>query len=327
MKIIIEKSDISATMKRAAKVAPQKSTMPIFTHVALDFDGDTLTITANDGVRTYSESVQATGDPGKCTIEAQKLARAVAGMKSGPIEITEGQIKQGRSKLKLGSMPFNDFPQPDYEYAKSTTLMSGQLSEAIAIVAHAMPQKDVRPMLNGIHLTEGFAVATDGHRLAFWEIDYDGPDITIPADSVRQMPDMDGVVSVSDNQIIIDGKGARFSTNLQSGKYPDWRRVVQKEFGATATLNADDLLAALKTAQLGREIGRFEFTTDTLSVVNDNAEAACDLECDKEITTGFNYQYVIDAVMASGLPNVEIQINGMKSSLINGHFVLMPVRI
>ena len=327
MKIIIEKSDISATMKRAAKVAPQKSTMPIFTHVALDFDGEILTITANDGVRTYSESVPATGDPGKCTIEAQKLARAVAGMKSGPIEITEGQIKQGRSKLKLGSMPFNDFPQPDYEYAKSTTLMSGQLSEAIAIVAHAMPQKDVRPMLNGIHLTEGFAVATDGHRMAFWEIDYNGPDITIPADSVRQMPDMKGIVSVSDNQMIIDGNGARFSTSLQSGKYPDWRRVVQKEFGATATVNADDLLAALKTAQIGRDIGRFEFTTDTLSVVNDNAEAACDIECDKNITTGFNYQYVIDAVMASGVPAIEIQINEMKSSLINGHFVLMPVRI
>ena len=327
MKIIIEKSDISATMKRAAKVAPQKSTMPIFTHVALDFDGELLTITANDGVCTYSESVSATGDPGKCAIEAQKLARAVAGMKSGPIEITEGQIKQGRSKLKLESMPFNNFPQPDYEDATATTLTSGQLSEAIAIVAHAMPQKDVRPMLNGIHLTEGFAVATDGHRMAFWEIDYNGPDITIPADSVRQMPDMKGIVSVSDNQMIIDGNGARFSTSLQSGKYPDWRRVVQKEFGATATVNADDLLAALKTAQLGREIGRFEFTTDTLSVVNDNAEAACDLECDKEITTGFNYQYVIDAVMASGLPNVEIQINGMESSLINGHFVLMPVRI
>ena len=51
MKIIIEKSDISATMKRAEKVAPQKSTMPIFTHVALDFDGELLTITANDGDR------------------------------------------------------------------------------------------------------------------------------------------------------------------------------------------------------------------------------------------------------------------------------------
>ena len=327
MKIIIEKSDISATMKRAAKVAPQKSTMPIFTHVALDFDGEILTITANDGVRTYSESVPATGDPGKCTIEAQKLARAITGMKSGPIEITEGQVTQGRSKIKLESMPFDNFPQPDYEEAKETTLHSSHLAGAIAIVAHAMPQKDVRPMLNGIHLTEGFAVATDGHRLAFWEIDYDGPDITIPADSVRQMPDMDGVVSVSDNQMIIDGKGARFSTNLQSGKYPDWRRVIQKEFVATATINADDLIAAMKTAQLGREFGSFEFTTDTLSVVNDNAEAVCDIECGSEITTGFNYQYVIDAVSVSGLPSVEIQINEMRSSLINGHFVLMPVRI
>ena len=327
MKIIIEKSDISATMKRAAKVAPQKSTMPIFTHVALDFDGELLTITANDGVRTYSESVPATGDPGKCTIEAQKMARAITGMKSGPIEITEGQVKQGRSKIKLESMPFENFPQPDYEDATVTALQSSQLVSAIAIVAHAMPQKDVRPMLNGIHLTQGFAVATDGHRMAFWEIDYDGPDITIPADSVRQMPDMDGVVSVSDNQLIIDGKGSRFSTSLQSGKYPDWRRVIQKEFVATATINADDLIAAMKTAQLGREFGSFEFTAETLLVVNDSAEAACDLQCDGDVITGFSYQYMIDAVSASGLQNVEIQINKTKSSLVNGHFVLMPVRI
>jgi len=327
MKIIIEKSDISATMKRAAKVAPQKSTMPIFTHVALDFDGEILTITANDGVRTYSESVPATGDPGKCTIEAQKLARAVAGMKAGPIEITEGQIKQGRSRLKLDSMPFDNFPQPNYEDSTVTTLHSSQLAHAIAIVSHAMPQKDVRPMLNGIHLTEGFAVATDGHRMAFWDIDYNGPDITIPADSVRQIPDIDGYVSVSENQMIVDGNQSRFSTSLRPGKYPDWRRVVQKEFGATATINADDLIAALKTAQLGLEIGRFEFTLDALSVVNDNAEDACDAKCDKEIVTGFNYQYVIDAVVASGMPSVEMQINESKSSLINGHFVLMPVRI
>lgn len=327
MKLTIEKNTLNNVMKKAAKVASPKSTMPILTHVALDFDGVALTITANDSARTYSETVPAEGEPGQCTIEAAKLSKAVSGMKSGDLELTPGQIKQGRSKLKLESRNYADFPQPDYAEAEDSGLTGEQLAEAISVIGHAMPQKDVRPMLNGIHLTAGYAVATDGHRMAFVEVPYQGPDIIIPADSARQMGDMGGKVMVSASQLIIDGGGSRFSTNLVESKYPDWRRVRPTEFESEATVNAGDLLAACRTVQLGGTMAKFEFADGDVRISNDEAESMADATVKESLVVGFNVQYVIDAIVAADSPEITIKLNAGKSSEINGAFVVMPVRL
>src|SRR6056297_3463307 len=161
MKLTTDKTTIAAAMKQAVKVANPKASIPVLSHVAIDFDGQNCTITANDSLRTYSATFPAEGEPGQCTIEADKLSRAVNGMKSGDIEITPTQIKQGRSKLKLESMPYDNFPQPDYDESEDAGISAESLSDAIRTVQHAMAMKDVRPMLNGVHLCEGHCVATD----------------------------------------------------------------------------------------------------------------------------------------------------------------------
>lgn len=327
MKIITTKETLNAVMKKAAKVASPKSTMPILTHVAIDFDGQNCTITANDSARTYSETFAATGERGQCTIEADKLAKAVAGMKSGEVELTESVIKQGRSKLKLESRNYADFPQPDYTAAQECGLSGSDLARVIAVIAHAMPVKDARPMLNGVHIEEGFAVATDGHRMAFVPLDYQGPDITIPADSVRQIGDMGGKVLVSDSQLIIEGEKGRFSTHLIDGKYPDWRRVRPSEFDATVRVNAQDLLAACKTVQLGGNTAKFNFYDGTITINNEGGEAAADCEVDNPVIAGFNLAYVIDAINAADTAEIVWKVNASKSSEMNDSFVVMPVRL
>lgn len=327
MKITVDKNGLNNAMKKASKVSNPKSIMPILAHVAIDFDGVSMTITANDGARTYAETIPAEGEPGQCTIEAAKLAKAVSGMKSGDVELTPEQIKQGRSRLKLVSLPYNNFPQPDYGQTEEVGITGEQLADAIAIIGHAMPVKDFRPMLNGIHLTEGYAVATDGHRMAFVEIPYQGPDIIIPADSARQMGDMPGAVKVSDNQLVIEGDGFRFSTNLVEAKYPDWRRVRPSDFESEVTLNADDLLAACKTVQLGGEMAKFEFTDGQVLISNSGAESAADAVVKESLTVGFNVQYVIDAVNAAATDEITIKLSTGRSSEINGSFVVMPVRL
>lgn len=329
MKLITEKTNIAAAMKQAVKVANPKASLPILSHVAIDFDGQSCTITANDSLRTYSATFAATGEPGQCTIEADKLARAVNGMKSGDIEITPEQIKQGRSKLKLESRNYADFPQPDYDDADDAGITAEALSDAIRIVQHAMALKDVRPMLNGVHLCQGHAVATDGHRMAVVDLDYSGPDIIIPAESIKSIIDLTGVVKVSSRQIIIESESSRFSTNLIESKYPEWKRVVPKEFVATATLNAGDFLAAIKTVQLGGDQAKLTFTDGQLLIKNDKAEAAIDCQIDADAETGFNLQYLADAIQASGKAEIVMGIgSGARgSSLIDGRFTVMPVRI
>jgi len=328
MKLIIEKSTIASVMKKAIKVANPKATIPILSHVAIDFDGETCTITANDSSRTYSEKFAATGDPGQCTIEAAKLARAVAGMKSGDVELTDGQIKQGRSKIKLESRNYSEFPQPDYDEASDTGLSAAELKSAITHVAHALPTKDVRAMLNGVHLCEGHAVATDGLKLAYAPVSYSGEPVIVPAETVRQIPDIDGQVKVSKRQIIIDGERHRFTSHLIEQKYPEWQRFIPKEFKWDCTINASDLSDAIKTAQIGGDNVRIDAAGGEISFYNDKAEAVISESFDGELKAAFMAQYLIDAINAAGSEEITLQIGKQRGdALINGRFLVMPVKL
>lgn len=328
MKIITNKNTLNAAMKNASRIANPKATMPILSHVAIDFDGETVTITANDSSRTYSERFAATGEPGQCTIEAAKLAKAVAGMKSGDIELTPDQIRQGRSKLKLESRNYADFPQPDYEDSTDTGITAQQLKSAISSVGHALPTKDVRPMLNGVHLCEGHAVATDGLKLACVELEYKGSPIIIPAETVRQIPDMDGMVSVSESQIIIDGESQRYTSTLIGQKYPDWQRFIPKDFKWGCSVDSVELIEALKTAQLGGESVRLDAQNGEIVITNDNAETVVGAEFDGEFKGAFFAQYLIDAANAAGTDSLSFQVGaGRGEALVNGRLLVMPVRL
>lgn len=327
MKIITTKQTLASVMKKAAKIANPRATMPILSHVAIDFDGETCTITANDSARTYSERFKATGEPGQCAIDAGKLLRAVNGMATGDVELTDKQIKQGRSRLKLEPRNYADFPQPDYDDAQPCGLQAEQLAGIIAEIGHAIPQKDVRHMLNGLHLTSGNAVATDGHRMAWVDCGYEGPDLILPAESIRQMPEMSGQVMVSDGQVVIESADARYTTNLVDAKYPDWRRIIPKTFEATATVDSGALVQALKTAQIGGDKAKLTFGEGQCQIVNDNAESACDAECDAEVTVGFWMQYLIDAVSAADTETVTLGLNpSIPGCMVNDRFVVMPAR-
>lgn len=328
MKIIAQKQLIANVMKKAVKIANPKATMPILSHVAISFDGEMCTITANDSARTYSERFPATGDPGQCAVEADKLSRAVNGMANGDVEITPEYVKQGRSKLKLNSRSYGDFPQPDYDDATDCGITGDQLADLISIVSHAVPVKDVRPMLNGIHLAPGHCVATDGHRMAWVDCEYSGSAIIVPAESIRQMNDLQGRVSVSDRQIVVESDTARFSSNLIDSKYPDWQRMIPEKFDATATINTDAMIAAMKTVQVGGDTARMEFSGGQCHVSNKNAESAFDCECDADIVVGSFIQYMIDAALASGSDTLTIGLNPSRPGmLINDRFVVMPVRL
>lgn len=328
MKIITTKQVLSSVMKKAAKIASTRATIPILSHVAIDFDGETCTITANDSARTYSERFQATGDAGSCTIEADRLLKAVNGMSAGDVELTETQIKQGRSKLKLESRNYADFPQPDYDDAENSGITADDLSAIISEIGHAIPAKDVRPMLNGLHFTEGHAVAADGFRMAWANCAYSGPDIIIPAESIRQMPDISGKVMVSSGQIIIESDDARYTTNLVDAKYPDWNRIIPKKFDATATVNCDELIQALKTAQIGHEKAKLSFSGGQCVITNEGAESACDAQCDSDVEVGFWIQYLIDAIQADGTDSITIGLNpSIPGCMVNDRFVVMPVRL
>lgn len=327
MKIITDKSTFLGVIKKAAKIANGRSSMVVYNHVAVSFDGKLCTLTASDSVRTYQEVFEASGDPGECTLEAIKLSKAVTNMKSGVIEITDKGIKQGKTNIKLESMSYDSYPIPDFETSTPCGINSNDIRHYIYAIAHALPVKDVRVMLNGMHLTDGYAVATDGMRMAYIESKYKGASIIIPSETIRQFPEIDGDVSVSLNQMIIKSDNAIFSTGLIDAKFPDWQRIIPKEFDVEISANSDDILGAIKTVQLGGDMVRLNISKDSAKITNDGAETECAIKSTGDIEIGFMSNFLIDAINAANSPELHIKVSPGKACVINEKFIVMPVKL
>lgn len=331
MKIVTDKKTCQSAIKSAAKLANKGGTMRILECLAVSFDGETVTVTANDLERTYTETFPATGDPGQCSIPAKKLVSVVNAAK-GAITITDELVKSGRSRVKLDSLPYGDFPQPDYYNGDAVGVDGLALGKAIGSVIHAMPIKDARYMFNGIHITSGHAVATDGKRMAVADVGYSGIDIIIPAESARQMMELCGDVRVSEKQLIIDGPGYRFSTSLVDAKYPDWNRIMPKNLSESVTVNSAELLESCKIVELGDEKfknAKLVISDGVLTVSNSGAESGCDCEHEGDIEIGLNLPYLIDAINAEGgeLTIIRFSNGGQGAAKVGEFNILAPVRL
>ena len=329
MKLKTDAKTLRNVVKQAAKLA-KRGTMPVLEHVAIDFDGYVARITSNDLERTYSETFPAEGEPGQAVVPAAKLAQVINAAK-GDVNITPDKVSAGRSRVKLLSLPYGEFPQPDYEEGQVVGCDAMELGRAIGAVVHAMPTKDSRPMLNGVHLTNGYAVATDGHRMAVAECGYDGPDVILPPESARLMTDFAGEVRVSECQIIVDGQGFRFSTGLIDAKYLDWRRVMPTDCTESFTCNSAEIIEAAKVAALGDDMykkGLIVAEGGELTITNANAESGCDCTSTGRIEIAFNLQYLVDAIEAEGTDEVTVQVVAAdKGALVGRYNVVMPVRL
>lgn len=330
--LTVQKKDIAPILKNAVKVAKEKSTIRIFSHFAVSVDSGLMTITAGDGARSFSESCAVEGDNVQFTINAEKLNKAINTFKAGDINITPGNpsttVSQGRSTINIDSLNYGDFPIVPAEQAKPTGLTSGELQNAISRIGHAMATKDVRPMLNGVHLTKGSIVATDGHRMAYQDVNYDGIDIIIPADSIPKMPQIEGDVFVSDSQLIIKGETASFTTNLIDSKFVNWRKVIPENIELTSTFNKDDMINAIQQALISDDNGTIEFGKAEIIVKNSGSNAFIESENTSEGITAFRLQYLLDAIRNCEGDTITMQSGGTtRPSIINDNFVVMPVRI
>lgn len=333
MKIIVEKSVILPALKECKKIVPTKTTLPILGHVAISTDGQCATFTANDGRRTVSCICECEGDAAKFTLEFDKLFKAVSSFKAGKITIeTDGKettIKQGRSKLSLVTFLFDSFPMPDYEECKDSGISSIKLAEIIKKCSYAMAEKDARPMLNGLYLGGGFAVSTDGHRLAYSHIDgMDVEGIIIPFDTVGAIPDVDGKLMCSQNQIIIKSYDLIFSSNLIAAKFPEWRKVIPTGTTEKVTVNKNEFIDALNHVAIGGDSFLLKSKKGSIVLASSGAESEIDAEAESEFEIGFFVQYVIDAARATESEELTIEYYGAnKPIIIDSTNIVMPRRV
>jgi DNA polymerase-3 subunit beta len=272
-------------------------------------------------------------------------------------------FRSGRARLRLPVLSATDFPRIGLDAFTHRLTCSGRiLATAIKAVAFAVSDDPSRTYLHGVYLHpcgEGLTVvATDGHRLvrriiasAAFDDDDDLaniPSVILPTKTVaRLLPiidcEEDITVELSDAAARFSAGGTSIVTKLVDGIFPDYSRVIPAPGPHRAVIGVGELAAAVKRVMFvdpdkSKRV-RFTFSPSALELwarADDGAESqdVIGIECDTEITIGFNGRYILDMLAHCDGAKLEMvtfspgdpalfRIPGEERNLA----VLMPLRV
>jgi len=273
-------------------------------------------------------------------------------------------IRAGRSRFTLQTLPESDFPDlAAGDLTHKFTVGAADLKRLIDKTQFAISTEETRYYLNGIYLhTAGAgkalmlrAVATDGHRLAQFELaappGAEGmPGVIVPRKTVgevqRLIDSVEGEVSVelSQSKIRFTLGSVVLTSKLIDGTFPDYSRVIplgndkqlevdKKEFEQAVDRVSTVASERGRAVKLALSAGRL-----VLSVTNpDSGSATEELEVgyDAEpLDIGFNSRYLLDIAgqLEGDTAVLKLADPGSPTLLADKEakgalYVLMPMRV
>ena len=245
----------------------------------------------------------------------------------------------------------------------SFSLGAADLRTLIDRARFAISTEETRYYLNGIYLHAAKsgdvpvlrAVATDGHRLARFEMDMpegasDLPGIIVPRKTVtelrRLLDDADGAIEIaaSDTKIQFTFGGVELTSKLIDGTYPDYQRVIPSGNDKSLALESKEFahsvdrvstISADKTRAVKLAVAKDKVT---LSVVNpESGTATEELGATYSATgmeIGFNAKYLLDITGQIDGKEIRFLLSDAGSPTIiedgedkRALYVLMPMRV
>jgi DNA polymerase-3 subunit beta len=270
------------------------------------------------------------------------------------------QLKSGRSRFTLQTLPAEDFPRlaASSDPVAEVTVGQKSLRSLLLLVQYAMAQQDIRYYLNGLLIVldggQVKVIATDGHRLSYAARplgqQQEKREVILPRKAVlelgRLLADSDDAVTIE-----IFASLVRFSfgsivltTKIIDGKFPDYTRVVPTNYQKRFSIKRQDLLQSLQRAAiLSNEKFRgvrWMVGTNSLRISctnNEQEEAQEEMEIaygGDALDIGFNITYLLDVLNNVHSDSVECAFGDANSSMLitvpdnrEFRYVVMPMRI
>ncbi|MCH8267528.1 MAG: DNA polymerase III subunit beta, partial [Acidobacteria bacterium] len=208
-------------------------------------------------------------------------------------------------------------------------------------------------------------VATDGHRLAHVETDpalakqgYSGVSgearILIPRKAMAELMRLLGEVKENtgiefgkdDNHLFFKVGGRLLVCRMLSGQFPNYEAVLPKDNDKVVVLDRDLLIAAVRRVSLFSDERthsiRCHLNKDVLKIVSSGSEVGESEESlpvnykGEALEVGFNWQYLLDFLAASGGGEISMefkdeqsagQLRPLTEENLRYLYVIMPMRI
>ena len=348
-------------------IVERRHTLPILANILIRKDGERVSFLSTDievQITTHA-NVGSGDDVAATTVAARKLLDILRALPDGDdvslsLSNKRMTVQSGKSRFALQTLAAEEFPTVAQaeQYNATVTLPQKTLKHLFNMVHFSMAQQDIRYYLNGLLLVvDGknvIAVATDGHRLAFCQVETDQEfprqEVIIPRKTIielqRLLEESDEPVTldIASNQVRLTFADIELVSKLVEGKFPDYTRVVPKGYKNDFTINRDRLLrslqrAAIMTSDKFKGV-RCVISPGSMKISSTNAdqeEAVDELEIDyggDSVDIGFNVSYLLDVLNNLKCDNVNFALGDANSSALitipdNADFkyVVMPMRI
>ena len=371
MKLSIDRAALLRSLNHVQSVVERRNTIPILSNVLLKAEDGMLTLSTTDMDLEINESVAAkVNAKGSTTAPAHTLHDIVRKLPDGSdVELnlnkegTQMTVKAGRSQFKLSCLPTADFPAiSSGDLPTRFSIPAADLRALIDRTKFAMSTEETRYYLNGIYLhaaeNSGVkvlrAVATDGHRLARFEMPLpDGagamPGVIIPRKTIGELRKLideaaDTIeISLSESKIRYAFDHVVLTSKLIDGTFPDYMRVIPQgnnkivEVDPKIFTGAIDRVSTIsdgKSRAVKITLNGKQMTISASSPESGSATEELEVNGDSEIEIGFNAKYLLDITsqiegegcrlsLADPASPTIIQDNSDPSAL----YVLMPLRV
>lgn len=368
MKILdIDKEQLLKPLQTVSGIVERRHTLPILSNILLEIKGANLGLLATDleiQVATNLGLLKTAPDHA-VTVSARKLLdilralpdKTLLSLDAGDSKL---QVKAGKSRFNLQTLPALDFPRMADSGAPASgfSLPQKQLRKLLSLVQYGMAQQDIRYYLNGLLLVaeekQVILVATDGHRLAYASCPLadrqEKTEVIIPRKAILELGKL---LAESEDEVRIDllpgqvrftFSGVTLISKTVDGKFPDYTRVIPANYTKHFVIARLVLQQALQRASIlsndkFRGV-RWVLTSNFLKIVCTNAEQEeaeeeLDIQYNGEaLDIGFNITYLLDVLSNLETPQIDCAMGDANSSMLMSipgdqqfKYVVMPMRI
>ena len=328
MHIKIQKSIFESIVNQIVPFTEKKDNTQITSHMLIIADED-LTLKATDreiGIKIKTEAEIL--EKGKATINARKLNNIIKTLKNKEIEIQKKDdiviITQDTSIYKLSTFNADEFPEfPNPEDLNKLDIENEEFIDAMKKIFPVIDNNNPKYELNGalfdIKEKTNF-VSTDTRRLALYESKGKGKEskIIVPKRSISEIKRIfnnDMNIFYDEVYLILKDEKTLFFTKLINGKFPEYERIIPKQFKYEIEIPKNEFLSHLKQINIVSNEVKITIKQNEIifeSLNDETMEARTSFKINtniEEFTFAVNSKYIIDFLNVINSENFKLCLN------------------